>query len=311
MPIVVWRRPRVRSGVRIACLAAALFDVRGAQAAEGNAGLEVPAGCGSDVEFARELQRLLGAQAADARPKSVRIEASVDTGYRLRLALADEVRELQHPDCRTLFRTAVVITAAAYERQHPRRPRSTPRSARAQPAGSAPTEGAPANEPFVPRLAAGIGATAGITPGVAPLLELSAGVAQRRWSVSVAGRYLTGTETRRSGGQGVYVRAVGARAAVAYEPWRPVRAAAAVSAYRLSGQGRGTAESLEDVAYTVGPGAELAILPIRTRSLELELALGAHAAALRPRFLIGGFGEVYRVAPLGGEALFRVVWLIR
>ena len=55
---------------------------------------------------------------------------------------------------------------------------------------------------------------------------------------------------------------------------------------------------------------ELAALPFRSESLELELALGAHFAAVRPRFLVTGFGEVYRVPQFGGEGLFRISWLI-
>jgi hypothetical protein len=78
----------------------------------------------------------------------------------------------------------------------------------------------------------------------------------------------------------------------------------------LNGEGRGARETTTDLAYDVQPTLELAAIPLRSESFELEVAVGGHWAAVRPSFLITGYGEVYRVPEFGGEVLFRIVWLI-
>jgi hypothetical protein len=297
---------RARACVAITALAS-LVGLGWTRSAAAQSHFQTPEGCGSHAEFSQELERLLGAEAARAEPQSVSIEQSeAGTEYRLRIVLRDGTRELWHADCRTLFRSAVVVAAASYQEERRRR----------QPPPAPPVANPPApvrEEPSVPivfRLSGGVGAASGPLPGIAPLFEISGGAVYSRLGLSLALRALSGTEERTPTGQGVFVTGLGARLLATFEPWRPLRAAVGAGAYRLRGEGRGTSGPLTDVTYNVEPAVELAVIPLRTESLALELAVGAHWAAVQPRFLITGFGEVYVVPEFGGEGLFRVTWLI-
>lgn len=159
-------------------------------------------------------------------------------------------------------------------------------------------------------LGAGAGAAAGPLPHIAPLFEIFARGERAPFGLSLSVRYFSGTEERKATGHGVFVNGLGARLLLSAEPWRALRASGGAGVYRLSGQGRGASERLSDVTYGFEPALELAALPLRSEAFELEFALGAHWAAVRPRFLIGGYGEVFRVPALGGEGLFRISWRI-
>src|SRR5688572_32615484 len=112
---------RVGARARRACLVGLLlFGAHGTCFAEGR--VQVPDGCGSQTEFSRELERLLGGQATQAEPLSVVIDGGDGADYRLRIVLREGTREIRHPDCRTLFRSAVVVAAASYERERRRHP---------------------------------------------------------------------------------------------------------------------------------------------------------------------------------------------
>jgi hypothetical protein len=73
------------------------------------AAVEVPLGCGSEVEFSGEVRRRLGSD-IQPLPTSLRIEPEAG-GYVLRMQVGSEQRELRDPSCRELFRAAVVVAA--------------------------------------------------------------------------------------------------------------------------------------------------------------------------------------------------------
>ncbi|HEX6764964.1 MAG TPA: hypothetical protein VF103_05790 [Polyangiaceae bacterium] len=302
-------RARVLSGALVTAL-----GLDGIGTASAQADFQVPAACGTHAEFSHELERLLGAEAASAEPQSVFIDGgSNGADYRLRIVLREGTRELRHADCRTLFRSAVVIAAASYREERRRReaPNTVPTAllvSPVTPVRAPPPEEPPARIGFF--LAGGIGAAIGPLPGVAPLFEISGGAVQEQLGLSLALRYLSGTEERSATGKGVLVTGLGARLMVSYQPWRPFRAALGVGVYRLLGEGRGTSDSRSDVTYAVEPALELSAIPIHTESFELGLAVGAHWAAVQPRFLIEGYGPVFEVPEFGGEGLFRAAWLI-
>ena len=310
MLVVELGRIGARARARRACLVGLVaFVAHGTTFAESR--FQVPPDCGSQAEFSRELERLLGGQAAQAEPLSVAIGGD-GADFLLRIVLREGTRELRHTDCRTLFRSAVVIAAASYERERRRHPPPSNATV-ASPTRETRERREPQSErsvPFEPRVAAGVGATLGPLPGAAPLFELSLGVVRDRVGLLLAVRYLSGTEERKPSGHGVMINALGARALVSFEPWHRLRTAAGAGVYRLNGHGRGTVQPLSDTTYTVAPVLEISAVLLHHESLELELGIGAHVAAVRPRFLIGGFGEVYEVPATGGEGLFRVIWLI-
>ncbi|HEX6271718.1 MAG TPA: hypothetical protein VFZ53_01695 [Polyangiaceae bacterium] len=305
--MVVVGRARLGVGARAIAGLASLASA-GTVAAQG--GFHAPETCGTQAEFSRELERLLGAEGPRATPQSVTIDGSDGADYRLLIVLREGTRELRHTDCRTLFRSAVVIAAASYQEERRRQasPAEPPAPASPRAPPSAPPEPSSPSIRFF--LGGGIGAAAGPLPAVSPLFELAFGAEREKLGLSLALRYFVGTEAREPSGHGVLVNGFGARLMVAYEPWRPLRASAGVGVYRLSGEGRGTFEPLSDETVAVEPALELMALPVRTDAFELGIAVGAHWAAVQPSFVIGGYGEVFEVPRFGGEGLFRAIWRI-
>jgi hypothetical protein len=114
-----------------------------APAALAQSRVTVPDGCGSEDEYHNELQRLTGASASDAGAASVSIEPLVEGGYELRLTLGDEQRTLRDPDCRVLWRSAIVIVAAASRSRAEIAPPAAPPAA-AEPPAPAPPPPSPA-----------------------------------------------------------------------------------------------------------------------------------------------------------------------
>jgi hypothetical protein len=117
---------------------------------------EVPEGCGSESAFESEFERLTGTPAPDDVPASLVIEALGARGYELRLLVRNEQRVLRDPDCRTLWRSAIVISAAAIGLEPPLTdpaspaltvPESPPSGAEPPAASPAPGVAAPAPAP--------------------------------------------------------------------------------------------------------------------------------------------------------------------
>jgi hypothetical protein len=103
----------------------------------------------------------------------------------------------------------------------------------------------------------------------------------------------------------VEVRTFGGRAAPHYRPWEFLRLSAGPEVDLMLGRGTNVQRPLSDVAWSVAAGAELAAIPFDIANLELEVALQGRFALLRPRFLIEGFGEAYRVPQWGGGGVIR------
>jgi hypothetical protein len=294
---------RAAEGLRSRIVLATLVSALGARAqsnfAPTRGRFQAPEGCGTHAEFSRELERLLGTEAPSAEPRSVLLERAETGEYRLRIELRDGTRGLRHADCRTLFRSAIVIAAASHEAERRRHGDATEQAAsRAE------------RPPWILRVSAGAGAAAGPLPGVAPLFEISGGADHRRLGLTLSARYLPATVVRTPSRQGVLVTGAGARLLASYEPWPRVRIAIGAAAHLLYGEGRGARDPASDATYDIESVVELAAVPLRTESFKFEVGVGAHWAAVRPSFLITGFGEVYEVPKFGGEGLLRVVWLI-
>jgi len=166
-----------------------------------------------------------------------------------------------------------------------------------------------AREPWRPAVFFGAGAAAGLIPGVAPLLELGASAESAQWGVIVAARYLPYGKVTEDEGRGVTTWALGGLAGGVFKPLEWLRLSAAVAVHRLEGEGFGIAQPTTDTAWSVTPQIEAAFSPFRTDSVRLEVGVQGFVAVVRPRFEIGGVGEVYRAPLFGGAALARVAWL--
>jgi hypothetical protein len=309
---------------RLSVLSALLFQAPHAAAGET---IEMPPECGSREEFTRELERLLGERAAEGHPLSLVISGKDTEGvHTLRLQLRTETRELKDSDCRALFRSAVVISAASVrpeiqdaggaqtaERPEPSRRILPPRAqaSRAELKGPAPlrSKGEHETEPgWRGSFHSGGGAIVGVLPVVAPMLELSGALRHSSWGIFGALQYLPRARTSEAG-RGVVIWALGGQLAMLFEPsldW--IRFSGGVTAHRLEGQGFGVAQSVTDSAWSVSPFLEGTVVPLLTRNLQVELGLQGYASIVRARFEIENHGEIYRVSPFAAAAVVRVAF---
>lgn len=290
-------------------------------------------GCGSEAEFWQGVRALIGSEAARVQPTEVTITEPNDSGYHtLRIVLDGERRTLLHADCRTLLRSAIVIAAASVRPEL-----GAEQGASEVPAGGAQVEERPAraqNPRRVPRgspplartvrvvrpqrsvaagwhpvLGGGAGVAFGVVPGASAAFELyAAGVFEGRWGFSVGGRYLTPRDARKDRRE-VEIHAWGGRVAGLFLPVPRLKLTAGLEADWLPAEGRGIAGGAgSDSAWSLAPFVEVAASPWTSGHMRLELALQGQAAIVRPRFIVTGFGDVYRVPPAGGAGVLRGVW---
>lgn len=292
--------------------------------------VRLPDGCGSAVEFVQGVERLVGADALADHVVKISISDPNDRGVHVLTVEADGVRRwLEHPDCRTLLRSAVVIVAASARPSSETRSSSAlheaeggvslpPRRAVEEPSFAEPAAGGPRNSrgrspESVPRWNASLGVAAGaaygVVPGIGNQWEARGALYRDRWGGSVAVRHVLKRHTSQEG-RGAEVFAVGARVAALYRATKGLGVAAGIEIDLLRGEGvegvpRAHSASLGSAA-TFG---ELAVIPWQVGHMRLELALQGRIALLRPRFVVVGYGDVYRVPAAGVGGLIRGVWL--
>jgi hypothetical protein len=266
---------------------------------------EIPADCGTNAEFEREVRRRLGAEARPL-PTAIVIEREGD-GYVLRMRVGNEQRELRDRDCRELFRAAVVVAVAiAFSEAKsesvpsPAAPRVAEEPARRpQPPGS---DDPPGEGVHVDLGLAG-GAHLGFSPSVVPLLELESKLTLSRFGIALGIRYLAPSSAEDETGRGVDVSGFGAQASALYAGSPLWEARAGVALFRLDGAGIGSASNDSDVAWAGGPVVGLALFPVRHGRFWAGAALQGEWHVLRARFEIQSYGEVFQVSPFGGSAL--------
>jgi hypothetical protein len=295
--------------------------------------VEVPADCGSEAELRAELARLLGRESAPrALPERLHIARTADGEYALALELRSESRTLRDPDCRTLFKTAVVVAAATVDpqllAQLPAAPPddATPTqteadeevnepTARDDAPASAPPQAPPVddspNTPWRAGVAAGFGAAVALLPQVSPLLEVSGTLARGAFGVALGARYLTSADRRLGNADeyGVNIHGFGARVAALYEPADFARLQAGVALDRFTGRGLGTAvDDVSGSGLSLGLVVEGSLIPVRVGHVRISLAISGQYALVRPSFEITGRGEVYRVPLFGATGIVRLGW---
>jgi hypothetical protein len=309
----------------------------GPRAAHAQDRLEVPAACATSAELESELTKLLGDPAVGARPY-VKLDTLGEAGYRLEVETSHGLRSLRDPDCRVLFRAAVLIVAleVSEARGQPLDPASIPTeaaAASAPPATTTVTLPRPSTpEPKLERASrqatpAGtwlgfLGGRAGVALGPVPGLSLSLGLdlllarerpatpARRgRWGLRLQARYLLPREHQNRLEQGVRVDAFGASCLLSYEPLPAIGLAGGLHGLGLRGVGAANLErQLTDIAWLWGPRAELAWRFWRGQRLTLELALAGLYFVDRARFQVRDGGLVYKSPHWAAEAVLGVQW---
>lgn len=288
-------------------------------------------------------------------------------GYELRLALGAELRVLRDPECRILWRSAIVIAAAAAARSEPeptpptpppaaneppstpapappvapspatpralppppspppirRRPaRTRPRRPPAPPSAEArerraPERAAPASTglaaPESDELRAGLGLGVGVSGGVLPdlggVLEVGGRLEALPWAIDASVRYWP-ERSRSREGRVVEVTGAGVRLAGLVRVASALNLSAGIEVNRLVGEGaEGVSGRNADTVWQLAPSLGFSLITWDIGVLRLEIGAAARLSLARPRFVVTGYGDLYRVPLLGADAIIRGVWL--
>lgn len=274
--------------------------------------VQLPAGCGAEEQFEREVRARLSP--GTPLPNIGLVIEPEGSAYLLRMRVGDEYRELRDADCRELFRAAVVVavSSALSDGSATERKPAAASAPAAQP-GSAPAVAArPSEEPSAPlrRVAASIslggGVHAGQSPELVPSLDLEAKLSVRAFGVGLGLRYLAPASARNADGRGVEVSGVGAALYALYAPTDSLETRLGFGAFRLTGAGFGSPDERSDVAWSAGPSLGIQFFPLRRQRFSASLGLEGEWHVVRARFQILNYGEVFRVAPFGVNGLARI-----
>lgn len=155
----------------------------------------------------------------------------------------------------------------------------------------------------------GVAVSAGVLPDVGGLLDVGARLEVLPWAVSASLRYWPERSQSRDG-RVLEVSAWGARFAGSFRAAAALNLTAGIEINRLVGEGaEGVSGRNADAVWHWAPTAGLSLITWDIRSLRLEIGAAARLSIGRPRFVVTGFGDLYRVPLLGADAIIRGVWL--
>jgi hypothetical protein len=266
--------------------------------AHAGATVRVPEGCGSERELQQGVEQLAGAGARIADPLELAIAWQAEHGpFELRLLLGSERRVLHDPDCATLFRSALVMVAAA--------------SAADGREAAAPSKLASEHSAWRATASVGGGATLGVVPDVGARLELAFAIERGAWGAQLGGyTLLPRTAQPSAAGPGVVVRSYGMRAGVSWIPLTALRALAGVELGYMHGSTVHAAAPGAGGAWALAGVIEASARILRFGPGFVDVVLSGSWAWVRPQFEVAGFGVVQRMSRFGGSAIARVGWSI-
>jgi hypothetical protein len=158
-------------------------------------------------------------------------------------------------------------------------------------------------------LGVGVGVSGGVLPGLGATLELSGRVEVTPWGALGALRYWPSrSETRE--GRRLEVSALGAQVLGVYRIAPALNLVAGLEVNRLQGTGTdGVSGGTAAAAWQLASDLGLTLIAWDIQRLRLEVGALGRVSLLRPKFVVTGFGNLYRAPALGGDAIIRGVWL--
>ena len=159
------------------------------------------------------------------------------------------------------------------------------------------------------RFAVGMGAgvSGGVLPGVGALLSVDLQLDPEPWGAALSIRFWPERSDARSG-RALDVSAVGGRAAALFRVAPGLHLLGGLELSRLGGSGaEGVLGGNDAAAWQFGPTLGANLIALDFRYLRVELGGAARFSLLRPRFVVTGFGDLYRTPPLGGDVILRGV----
>ena len=153
----------------------------------------------------------------------------------------------------------------------------------------------------------GVGISSGVVPGWGPVLDASMQLEALPWAVALSLRYWPERDQSRED-RSVLVSALGGRAAALFRVAPALSLLGGLELNRLAGEGAAAVRGpAADVAWQLAPVLGLSMITMDIGYLRLELGALARANVLRPRFVVTGFGTLYRAPALGADAIIRTV----
>lgn len=231
-------------------------------------------------------------------PTSLEI-APEGTGYRLRMRVGQQQRELTDSDCRALLRAAVVVAVAVTLSESSQRPANeNARERSANDSFPREREASAVTSASSVELSAALGGgfTVGLLPRIAAAFDLQAkSVWHERLGLALAAHYVARTTEEYPGGRGLTVDAAGAQVSGVYRLNGYLEAQLGGAISRLAGTGIGSG-SRSDSAWAAGPNAGVGFLPLR-RGVFWAGVLGTlQWNALRPSFEFLNHGPIFTVS---------------
>jgi hypothetical protein len=160
-------------------------------------------------------------------------------------------------------------------------------------------------------LALGVGVSGGVLPDLGGALDAGGRLELLPWALDVAVRYWPERSQSREG-RGVDITGLGVRVAALYRVAAALNLFAGIELNRLVGEGaEGVSGRNTDAVWQLAPTAGVSLITWDIGALRLEIGAAARLSLARPRFVVTGYGDLYRVPLLGADAIIRGVWLFR
>jgi hypothetical protein len=157
-------------------------------------------------------------------------------------------------------------------------------------------------------LGVGAGVSGGVLPGLGATFELSGRVELLPWAVLGALRFWPQRSDSREGRE-LDVSALGAQVAAQYRVAPALSLLAGLEMNRLQGSRTDIPNGNAATAWQLATDLGVTLVTWDIQYLRLEVGALGRVSLLRPKFVVTGFGNLYRAPVVGGDAIIRGVWL--
>lgn len=282
--------------------------------AEVDSNWSIPTDCGNRAAFEQALRERIGAEAELLLAETAVNITEANHSYTMTVRVGQKERTLTDPNCQDLFRASVVVAIAVYnapEKQQSAPPSDNdPSAPPSNPSVDVPPLAAPQSTvtPVTARpkpkplkqtgSAFLFGAEVGLSKGMVPELKTVLGTfvafETPQLGIELLARYIPKSEKKDDQGKGVSVYALGSALSAYYKPDPVFGVGGGFFIYRLTGHGIGSEANTRSNIVALGPQIGLWVTPLEYGPFLLRASAGAQFNALRSRFEIIDYTDVFR-----------------
>jgi hypothetical protein len=306
-PILLWPI-RLSVGLLLVSLSQSAF-------AEADSNWSIPTDCGNRRAFEQALRERIGTEADLLLADTTVNITEADHSYTMTVRVGQKERVLSDPNCQDLFRASVVVAIAVYNAPEKQQSAPPPNDNEPSPPPSKPSAYDPplaAPQPSVTPVIARpkpkpikqtgsqflFGAELGLSKGMVPELKTVLGTfgafETQQFGIELLARYIPKSEKKDDQGKGVSVYALGSALSAYYKPDPVFGVGGGFFIYRLTGHGIGSEANTSSNIVALGPQIGLWVTPLEYGPFLLRASAGAQFNALRSRFEIVDYTDVFR-----------------